>query len=244
MMVETPSRRDRLREDTLSQIKQAARRQLVAAGPAGIHLRAIAREMRMTAPGLYRYFDNLDELVEALIVDCYDELIAAMERARDALDPDDLSGRLHATSHAFRNWSVAHPPEFQLIFGAPPPGFSKPPESPAQQAGARFGAVFQEIFAQIWLRRPFPVPQATDLDPGLLVQLQALSTRIGAPLPPGALYLFLSCWVRLYGAVAMEVFGHIQWAVEEGDGLFETELRQLSALLGMAEEYRPPAGSG
>lgn len=38
----------------------------------------------------------------------------------------------------------------------------------------------------------------------------------------------------------MEVFGQLKWAVAEGEALFETELRQLSRLLGMADDYRPP----
>ncbi len=239
-MSEALSRRDRLREDAVSQIKAVARGQLVAAGPGGIHLRAIARDMGMTAPGLYRYFASLDDLIAALIVECFDEVIAAMEDARDRIAPDDLPGRLLAVSRVFRDWSVDHPPEFQLIFGAAPPGYSEAPEGPAEQAGARFGRVFQAIFAEIWLRRPFPAPDPGELDPALLGQLNDLRQRLDLPLPPGALYLFLACWVRVYGSVAMEVFGHLAWAVAEGQGLYETELRQLCALLGMAEEYRPP----
>lgn len=241
MTATPPTRRDRLRGDALTQIKQIARQQLAQEGPAGIRLRAIAREMGMTAPGLYRYYASLDDLVSALIVDCYDEVIASMEQARDAVHPEDLSARLIAASRAFRWWSVAHPPEFQLIFGAPPPGFSKPPEGPVQQAGVRFGNVFLSIFAEIWMRGPFPIPEPSDLDPRLLVQLQAMTRVVDPRLPPGARYLFLVCWVRLYGLVAMEVFGHIQWAVEEGEGFLETELRHLLGLLGRADEYRPTA---
>ena len=240
-MTSLPTRRDRLRGDALAQIKDVARQQLIASGPAGIHLRAIAREMGMTAPGLYRYFASRDELVTALIVDCYDEVIGEMERARDALEPGDLIGRLLAVSRAFRTWSVRHPAEFQLIFGAPPPGYSTPPEGPAEEAGTRFGGVFLGIFAEIWMRRAFHIPAESDLDPVLLDQLQSLTRVVDPRLPAGARYRFLACWVRLYGAVAMEVFGHMQWAVDEGGGFYETELRQLSGLLGMAEEYRRPA---
>lgn len=194
----------------------------------------------MTAPGLYRYFASLEELVAALIVDCYDEVIGEIEQARDALAAEDLAGRLLAVCRAFRWWSVRHPAEFQLIFGAPPPGYSERPEGPAQAAGARFGSVFLHIFAEIWVRRPFPVPDEADLDPRLLGQLQELTTIVDPRLPAGARYRFLACWVRLYGSVAMEVFGHMQWAVDEGSGFYETELRQLSELLGMSAEYRPP----
>ena len=59
----TPSRRDRLRAATSEEIIQTARRLLVQSGPEAVTLRAIAREMGMTVPGLYRYFDSHDELL-------------------------------------------------------------------------------------------------------------------------------------------------------------------------------------
>ncbi|HLN69148.1 MAG TPA: helix-turn-helix domain-containing protein, partial [Streptosporangiaceae bacterium] len=57
-----PSRRDRLRAATTEEIIQTARRLLVRSGPEAMSLRAIAREMGMTAPGLYRYFDSHEAL--------------------------------------------------------------------------------------------------------------------------------------------------------------------------------------
>jgi len=58
-----PSRRDRLRAATSEEIIQTARRLVVESGPEAMSLRAIAKEMGMTAPGLYRYFDSHDELL-------------------------------------------------------------------------------------------------------------------------------------------------------------------------------------
>ncbi|PZS28986.1 MAG: TetR/AcrR family transcriptional regulator [Pseudonocardiales bacterium] len=243
-MVAETSRRDRHREQTVGEIKQIARRQLTEVGTGGIALRAIAREMGMTAPGLYRYYASLDDLITALILDCYEEVVTAMEQARDALPADSLGARLHAASRAFRTWSVGHPVEFGLIFGAPLPGYARPPEGALEQAGARFAGVFRDLFVQIWARRPFPLPDESSIDPRLVEQLERYSARTGGRLPVTAVYLFVACWVRMYGAVAMEVFGRIRWALEEGGALFETELRQLAELLGITEEYAlPPAPS-
>jgi AcrR family transcriptional regulator len=68
------SRRDRLRAATTEEIIQTARGLLVASGPDAVTLRAIAREMGMTAPGLYRYFDNRDELVRHICASIFTEL--------------------------------------------------------------------------------------------------------------------------------------------------------------------------
>ena len=83
------SRRDRARAETVREIKQTARRVLVDQGVDGLALRAVAREMGMTAPGLYRYFDSREDLVEHVVADLYDELTDVLEAVRDAVAPGD-----------------------------------------------------------------------------------------------------------------------------------------------------------
>ena len=48
-----PTRRERLREATLDEIKTIAWRQIATQGAPSLSLRAIAREIGMTAPALY-----------------------------------------------------------------------------------------------------------------------------------------------------------------------------------------------
>src|SRR5438128_11437061 len=81
------SRRDRIRADTLQEIKLTARRVLVDNGVDGLALRAVAREMGMTAPALYRYFSSREDLVENVVADLYDELCGVLEGVRDAAEP-------------------------------------------------------------------------------------------------------------------------------------------------------------
>ena len=63
--------RERLRAATIQEIKATARRLLVTQGPHSVTLRAIAREMGMTAPGLYRYFPSHEDLWQDLCHDTY-----------------------------------------------------------------------------------------------------------------------------------------------------------------------------
>ena len=44
---------------------------------------------------------------------------------------------------------------------------------------------------------------------------------------------FLRCWTVLYGAVAMEVFGHMRFALEDAAPMFEITLGDLAALVGL-----------
>jgi AcrR family transcriptional regulator len=247
-MAEPVSRRERARVDTVREIKDTARRVLVASGPEGLALRAIAREMGMTAPGLYRYFASREDLVEHVVADLYDELVGVLVAERDAARPATTAARLMATSRAFRGWATTHPREFGLLFGSPLAGIAPPehaprragagPEGPAQAAAQRFGAVFAELVATLYLEQPFPVPAEEDVEPALRDQLLLWVELFPVPLPLGVLQVFLSCWIRLYGLVCMEVFGHLKFALDDAEPMFEAELRGLAELLGVPEAYR------
>jgi AcrR family transcriptional regulator len=237
-----PSRRERLRTATLSEIKGVARQLLVNEGAGGISLRAIAREMGMTAPALYRYYPNLEELVSELCADLYNEASDAMEQARDAASPADGPGaRLYAVCREFRRWSVAHPAEFGLMFGSPIPGVGaeEDEDSAKHDAGARFAGIFLGLFVEIWRRAPFEAPADDELPPRLVDQLAGYIAATGTTLPPGAAQLFLSCWIRLYGLVAMEVFGHLHFALEDVEPMFEAELASAARLLGVEPPTSP-----
>lgn len=242
-MAEPGSRRDRIRAATVREIKDTARAILVSEGPPGITLRAIAREMGMSAPALYRYFDSRETLLQELISDLYDEVASVMEAARDAEPADAVPARMTAVSRAFRGWAISHRPEFGLVFGSPVGGPASACEPVAEDrpAGKRFGSVFGGLVAQIYLAKPFPIPADEEISPALRAQLAGFGDNLPVPLPIGVAQVFLSCWIRLYGIVSMEVFGHLGFALDDVEPMFEAELQGLGALLGIPDEYRPPA---
>ena len=73
--------RERARAELTREIKEEARRQLVAAGADGLSLRAVAKELGMVSSALYRYYPSRDDLLTALIIDAYNALGAAAEHA-------------------------------------------------------------------------------------------------------------------------------------------------------------------
>jgi AcrR family transcriptional regulator len=91
-----PSRRERLRAETSQEIKTSALKLMAEDGPDAISLRAIAREMGMTAGAIYGYYATRDELITTLIFDVYTSLVDTVEAARDACPADDPDGRLMA----------------------------------------------------------------------------------------------------------------------------------------------------
>ena len=44
---------------------------------------------------------------------------------------------------------------------------------------------------------------------------------------------FLRCWVRLYGMVSLEVFGHLGFALDDAAPMFEITLSELAGLVGL-----------
>jgi AcrR family transcriptional regulator len=243
MPVQT-SRRERVRDATVAEIKTTARRLLVEEGPDAVTLRAIARDMGMTAPALYRYFASHEQLLGAVCADLLGELTSSLERARDTVAPDDPIGRLGETCRGFRRWALAHPREFQLLFASPagslldaqggPP--CDPPEA-AADAGSlaavdlSFGGVFLDLFGEIWATRPFPIPADDELPASLVRQLRTFSAAVGDPLPLGALAAYLAGWVRLYGAVTIESFGHLGFALDDAEPMFEAMLADMARSL-------------
>jgi AcrR family transcriptional regulator len=213
-----------VREATTAEIKATARSLLVAEGPDALTLRAIARAMGMTAPALYRYFDSHEALVGACCHDLLDEITATLEQARDAVGTDDPVGRLMAACRAFRDWSLRHPREFQLVFAT---GGDRPPGGHKAVGDLSFGAVFLGIFVEIWQAEPFDVPAEADLPDLLVRQLTTFSSYAGGVLPLGALAAYLSGWVRLYGGVTIEVFGHLGFALDDAEPMFEAMLADM-----------------
>lgn len=224
-----PTRRERARDATTAEIKATARALLVADGPDALTIRAIARTMGLTPAALYRYFAGHEELVTAMCGDVLDEITATLEIARDTVALDDPLGRLMVICRAFRTWSLAHPREFQLTFASmidKPTVAAGTPDGDGRDSIA-FGGVFLGVFAEIWAHQPFRVPTDAELPPALLEQLIEFSARTGDRLPKGVLVAYLSGWVRLYGAVTIEVFGHLGFALADPEPMFEAMLADM-----------------
>jgi AcrR family transcriptional regulator len=241
-VVQAPSRRDRVRAATTEEIKQTARRILVSEGPDAVSLRAIARDMGMTAPALYRYFGSHDELIKHVCADIFTELAGDIRKAIDsatAATGSDMTAKVMAACWEFRRWSLNHQREFGLIFATPLPGLHVQQDEITAEGGGLFGNTFFELMVELWHRHPFPVAGDDEIDPGLRVQLERYREGLGllaAGLPLGLLLTFLRCWVRLYGIVSLEVFGHLSFALDDGRPMFELMLSEMAPQVGL--EYR------
>ncbi len=233
------NRRQRIHQQTTDEILEAAGG-IVARGEE-LTLRAVARDVGLTAPALYRYVSSLDDLVDQLGERLYAELERALVAARDAV-PSQPAGeaapaRLIAMARAFREWALAHRFEYGLLFANPLAAIHH--EGTGTEQGAKlFGNAFSDVFVQLWRERPFPIPADDELDADVRQQLEESEEEALEPLPLGLRYVFLRQWSRLYGTVTLEAFGQLSWALDDTRPLFEAMLLDNAAELGFLDLMR------
>jgi AcrR family transcriptional regulator len=234
-------RRDRNRVDTDQSIRTVARTLLVSHGRQGVTLRAIARELGITAPALYRYYDSFEDLIRHVCTDICADLAAELTAGLAAVPDDDPPGQVFAVCRGFRAWAVRHPQEFSLVFATPGGG------QPTDCTPDPFGRIFLTVAARVLAAQHLAVPAEPDVPERLRADLARFrdtlintlaETGIDLPahlFPLGAAYTMLRFWVRLYGQVALEVFGRFPIEVSAPELLFESMVAELAAEIGLTE---------
>ncbi|MFE2993902.1 TetR/AcrR family transcriptional regulator [Nocardia sp. NPDC059246] len=104
-----------------AEIKECAWRQIATAGASALSLNAIAKQVGMSGPALYRYFAGRDELITALVRDAYRSLADTLGAVRDS----GVTG----LAHAIREWALTDPQRYFVIYGTPVPGYHAPADT-------------------------------------------------------------------------------------------------------------------
>jgi AcrR family transcriptional regulator len=232
-MAATMTRRQRLHAATRDEIKAIARRHIAEQGAASLSLRAIARELGVTPPALYRYFDGRDALLTALLIDAYGSLAGTLEAAVLAREPGEHAGRLVGLALAYRDWALAHPHDYALIFTTAVAGYREPEAPIAEAAGRSLGLFVASIEAARQAGRLRAPAEYEGASPSLRQQFDAAGAWHGYP--PLALCLAIVLWTRLHGLVSLEIFQHLQPIIGDPERLYREEVSATFARLGLAE---------
>jgi AcrR family transcriptional regulator len=203
-------------------IKETAWKQIAKFGAPALSLRAIARELKITAPAIYNYFADRDALVTALIIDAYTSFGDWQLEARDAVTVNDPRAKLKAIGLAYRNWAHTYSQRYQLIFGTPIPGYEAPAEkvfpSSARSISALFSVV-EELHAAGKLNTDL-VPTVNDKYRDYYEQWRTYSGDVH----PFSLFVAMLIWARVHGIVSLEIQGNLPPFGENGDALYLFEL--------------------
>jgi AcrR family transcriptional regulator len=226
--------REQNRVDTMRRIVEASRRLVTGTGE--MTLRAVASEVGMTPPAIYRYVDSHEELVRIVAVDIDASAADQIAAMRDAQPEDDPAARMVASAVAFRQWALNNREEFALVFT------NLDVSCIAElQAEAKTGLLFSELLFEVWARYQFPVPRLDELDPELVEilrdpQVPADLTGVPDEMRP-LVWLLQRAWAQLYGTVTLEVFGHIDPRIVEHALLFLAMMEDQAGPLGLADEF-------
>ncbi len=225
--------RERAREEMTTAIKQAARERLAQDG-ANLSLRAVARDVGVVSSAVYRYFPSRDDLLTALVIEAYDDLADAAERA-EARVRRDPRARWTALARAIRGWALDHPPEYALLYGSPVPGYRAPQATtgPANRPLFVFAAILRDGYAAGMIEDPVGdrLSRSLRVDTSTAAQFVGL-TDLPVPLVTRALV----AWTQLFGAISFELFGRFSGGEDggvEGAALFDFQVRAMADYLGL-----------
>lgn len=227
--------RERARLEVLGEITAEARRQLAASGAASLSLRSVARSLGMVSSGIYRYVASRDELLTMLIVETYDGLGAAAERAVARTAGAPPLERWTNTCDAIRRWARAHPHEYALVYGTPVPGYRAPTDTIGP--GARVSSALVSVVvdaARDGLLRP-PPDVSIALAPKLAADLDALARDRGFEVSHDVMIRFVAAWTQLFGLLTFELFGQTQGAITAHGALFTTTAALMGRLIGLGD---------
>jgi AcrR family transcriptional regulator len=218
-------RRSERHPDLPTAIKDTAWKQIARLGAPTLSLRAIARELTITAPSIYNYYPNRDELVTALIVDAYNSLADAQVAAVENLAADDFSGRLSALGHAYRQWTVSYPQRYQLIFGTPIPNYHAP-EDVTVPAAARALVPLTDVIQAIHSAGYLRTERFAPMTPRLESMLKPWQEH-GGGYDLEVLYLALIIWSRVHGLVTLEIGNQLPASIVDPAELFHREINNI-----------------
>lgn len=228
----TKTRRERLRMETIDEIKTAAWKQIGELGAASLSLRGIARAMGMTAPGLYRYYKDRDALVTALLMDAFSSFTARLEAGRDACAANDHAGRFRGVCRAYFQWAAENPQRYMLLFGTPIQGYLFADElGPVAQQSF---LVLQGVIGDASVVGKIKGGIANLRLPANLKKQYAVLQTFGMPYTGAVTQLALSTWCMIHGMTSLYLYNYLAGFLQEHvDSFVEFEIEKITRSIGL-----------
>jgi AcrR family transcriptional regulator len=196
-------RNDERHPDLQTAIKETAWQQIAELGATALNLRAIARDLGIAAPSIYNYFPNRDALITALIVDAFASLADSQAAAIVAIPEQEHAQRLLALGINYREWAMAKPERYQLIFGTPLAGYIAPFEITQPVAGRSLTVLMNVLMAGHAAGKLCP-ETGHALSPQMQTMFADWQQQRGAA-DEQVQFLAFSIWAHVHGLVSIEI---------------------------------------
>jgi AcrR family transcriptional regulator len=214
----------------LGNLKEAiittAWQQIAAFGAAALSLRAIARELKVSAPSIYNYYANRDALVTALIVEGFTSFGDALQAAVAACPEEDHAGRFRAIGLAYRQWAVTYPERYQLIFGTPIAGYSAPMEL-TDPAASRALSYLIAVLASAEASGCLRLQNIPAMAPQMEAMLTNWQTGPAPRVTSETLYLAITIWGHVHGLVSLEIGNQYPPFITDAGQIYLREIERI-----------------
>ncbi|MFD5244049.1 TetR/AcrR family transcriptional regulator [Amycolatopsis sp. NPDC058340] len=179
--------RERYRAQVRAEIKRHAWEQLATTGVSALSLNAIAKNVGMSGPALYRYFPSRDDLITDLVRDAYRSLADAVQAAANVTE----------AAYAIREWALADPQRYLLVYGTPVPGYRAPGDT------TEISNEIMAVLLRVHAAEPDGRPTAFD------AHLEEHRGWAGVmPVTAAVLRRAVTFWTRVHGVLSLELAGH------------------------------------
>ncbi len=214
------------------EILAKAKEHLGVYGAAGLSLRAVARDLGLVSSAVYRYFENRDALLTALIIDAYDSLGDTTEAVVNATRAEPPKSRWIHAAEAIREWAIDHRNEYFLLYGAPVPGYAAPENTvvPGTRVSLALVQLVRDAHTDGYLSS-VPTPAIT-LSETTRRELAVLTPQVAPGVPGDALFALLLAWTQLFGLVSFELFGQTRGIVVDHAALFRDAATTMAVTIG------------
>src|SRR5262245_43576727 len=186
----------------------------------------------MVSSAIYRYVDSRDDLLTRLIIEAYDSLGDATEAAVASSTTQADAERWVTAASAIREWALARPHEYMLLYGTPVPGYSAPDDTVVP--GTRVTMALLSIARDATGGGRLDVPSAGgDLPIGLAGDLERLAEIAQLDVTPSGLVAVLAAWTQLFGLLSFELSNQTRGVVVDHAALFEATSRLGALSIGL-----------
>jgi AcrR family transcriptional regulator len=207
-------------------IKETAWKQIAEFGAPALSLRAIARELKITAPAIYNYFPRRDDLVTALIVDAYTSLGDSQKVTLENMSKKDAASCFSALGIAYRDWAITYPQRYQLIFGTPIPNYDAPEDTTTPAAAWALLPLIETIQA-LYNEGNLRVERLSKLTPKLKSMLETWRQFTGNIAEIETLYTAYVVWSRVHGLMMLELGKQLPSFFADPGEIFRREIATM-----------------
>lgn len=241
-MPRTPlTRLERGRRYRLDDALASARGLLSAHGVDGVTMTAVAKELGVSGPALYQYFDGRPGLLRAVRDALLDDLLAVVAAETGRQGGDDLVARMSAGVHTVFTWCREHRCELDLLVGPTSQELLAASGGPQDTLAVRLGRAALPVFAALHragagFRPEDEIPEPLRAQLTSYRDLLQPDRALAGEIPLGIVYTLWAGWRQIYGLLCMVAYDRLDGVFGDFEAAFADLMDGLLALIEL-----PPA---